>query len=501
MVTRTRYVPMWVKWACAGPLLSVLVAAAGLLAYITLFADGTPDYASPTPTRDREALLFVAVGDSFISGEGASRYLAGTNSPGNSCHRANTGYPYLVATVHSARLVNATCSGAVLADFWERQYPKSPASTYGGVPQVEAIISPRISPEETAQPGTVDVVLLSIGGNDAGFAEIVKACLNQNCLRYEPQWMRQLDALEPDLEVFYPRIREVSGSARVLVVTYPEPFVVGDCVQGLTEAESRFLLKRFLPRLNQLIAWESQIAGLEVVDTREAFAGARDCEPGVTRETAAMNTVDVGRFGGTPADITRGSFHPRELGHQLLAKAVLDHLSRPPTPDPLGCQPFGCPPGPPPHPPIPPPGGQDMPFPRGTACSGGTLSSGPSRYLKEGQTQVEITSTPGARVCYALAGERWRSEVAGEDGVVAINSEAVARAKNPALTVIHRAESAGWTQVTLLAPGHLLAPEAPWWQRLSGLMIAAILAAAGLALTPHALELALRRRGGGRAPH
>ncbi len=489
-------VARWVRWLCAVPLLVVLGGGAALVFYIVVLSDGTTAAASPSPTADPGAPLIVAVGDSFISGEGAKTYLAGTNNPGNSCHRANTGYPYLVATARQARLVNASCSGAVIRDFEEPQYPDSPDTTYGGLPQMEALAAPRITPDGPVEPGSIDVVLLSISGNDAGFGEVVRTCLNTNCLRYEPEWMARLETLQPQLAAFYPKIKDAAQGARVLVVPYPDPLVVGDCVRGLSTAEAEFLINRFLPRLNLLITFAAEQAGLEVVDSQDAFAGARNCEPGVTADGATMNTIDLGRAGNGPGDVVRGSFHPRELGHRLLAKVVLDHLQQPPTADPLGCQPFGCPPGPPPNPPIPPPGGDPIQFPPGIACGGDILQNGELKTVAADQDALEIAARADSTVCFSFAGQPWRTAQAAGDGTARIDVAQLARAEVPTLTVIQSTTPTQWTRDLYLPPAGVNPTDPAWWQQLSGLLLSVVLAAVALAIAPYVVEWVRRRRRG-----
>jgi hypothetical protein len=83
----------------------------------------------PTPVRNSAAPLLVALGDSFMSGEGAERYLPNTNIPDNRCHRATSSHPYLVAKQLGMRLVSAACSGATTQDFYLPQHKDSPIST------------------------------------------------------------------------------------------------------------------------------------------------------------------------------------------------------------------------------------------------------------------------------------------------------------------------------------------------------------------------------------
>ena len=212
----------------------------GLVSWLVLTVqDPGVDPAGPSPTDDVSRPLMVAIGDSFIAGEGAPPYLAGTSNKGNGCHRSNESYPYAVARELNYRLVNATCSGARtfhLTDVpdheAEAQHPSSPDDVWGGAPQLEALTHPRINPDEDVQPGEVSLVLLSIGGNDAGFGEIVTNCLRTDCARHERDTLRDVEAVEPRLAQTYAAVRRAAPNARVVVVLYPSPIVVSNCVLG-----------------------------------------------------------------------------------------------------------------------------------------------------------------------------------------------------------------------------------------------------------------------------
>lgn len=80
------------------------------VAYVFALPAGRDDN-DPSPVRDSAAPLMVALGDSFMSGEGAERYLPDTDVPADRCHRATSAHPYLVAKQLGMRLVSAACSG------------------------------------------------------------------------------------------------------------------------------------------------------------------------------------------------------------------------------------------------------------------------------------------------------------------------------------------------------------------------------------------------------
>jgi lysophospholipase L1-like esterase len=347
-----------------------VVAAALGLVYLFVLPAETDDN-DPTPVTAASAPLMIALGDSFMSGEGADRFLPDTNIPKNRCHRATTAHPYLVAQQLGMRLVAATCSGATTDDFYAAQHQGSPLTTYGGLPQLDALRTPRIAPDGAVEPGDPTVVLVGIGGNDADFGEIVKSCLDTDC---RPQLRARTAALDTEVqsklaEVYTDIRRLVPRGVRVLVMTYPQPAIDTGCVPGLTPAETRELTSNFLPRLNELIRFQASRPeiGFEVVEAENAFIGVRLCES----SDPAMNDIDVQAGGG--ASSPSGSIHPNEKGHRLLAGLVLAQLAQP-VPDQL---PTTAPPMPPPPGDVPP---SDVPpgdFPPGGGPPGEVPPAGP----------------------------------------------------------------------------------------------------------------------------
>ncbi len=206
----------WVK--VAGFLPMAIVVALGIFAFFHTLP--RTDYSSATPSADRSRPLMVALGDSFIAGEGAGYYLAGTNDEGrNTCHRANSAYPFLVAKNLDYRLVTAACSGAVTANITDLpQHKDSPDGVYGAEPQVQHLMSSALHDD----PNDVAVVVLSIGGNDAKFSDVVKSCLLHNCIPKTDDWMANLNKLAPKLYATYTAIGELVPNARKIVMTYPD---------------------------------------------------------------------------------------------------------------------------------------------------------------------------------------------------------------------------------------------------------------------------------------
>jgi hypothetical protein len=104
---------------------------------------------------------YVALGDSYSAGEGLYPYLAGTDvAGGDQCHRSQDAYgPLLDADRNLGTLTFAACSGAVTA------WLSAPNPRNGEPAQFDSLNA------------ATTTVTLTIGGNDAGFVEVLKACI------------------------------------------------------------------------------------------------------------------------------------------------------------------------------------------------------------------------------------------------------------------------------------------------------------------------------------
>lgn len=100
---------------------------------------------------------YVALGDSYSSGTGTRTYLA----DGTSCQRSVYAYPSLIAASTGYALTFRACSGATTSDV---------AAT-----QLSALSS------------TTAYVTISVGGNDAGFADVLTTCA-------QPAWLSNCGA-------------------------------------------------------------------------------------------------------------------------------------------------------------------------------------------------------------------------------------------------------------------------------------------------------------------
>ncbi|MFD7657866.1 SGNH/GDSL hydrolase family protein [Actinosynnema sp. NPDC059797] len=190
----------------------------------------------------------VALGDSYAAGLGAG----GESS--NSCRRSSAAHPALWAERNGATLVFAACSGATTADV-ERQVT-------------------RITPATT-------LVTLTVGGNDAGFADVMTTCTlgeDEGCVqRVEQAEAFVRDELPARLDALYGLVREQApDQARVVVLGYPRLFGGGSSL-CLMSKPKRDALDRAVDVIDEVVAARAGAAGFTYADVRDEFDGHGVC--------------------------------------------------------------------------------------------------------------------------------------------------------------------------------------------------------------------------------
>lgn len=166
-------------------------------------------------------LQYVAMGDSFSSGEGVEPYIDLTDSPFgatvdlNECHRSNSAYPGLLAneSTLNLNLVDfVACSGATTGGVRN-------GSQTGGVGQLNEYAQINSLTDET------DIVTATIGGNDAGFEEYLFGCQSY-CGPGSVVYDAVMDhisstAFKANLKDAYLEIVERAPNAQVYIGDYP----------------------------------------------------------------------------------------------------------------------------------------------------------------------------------------------------------------------------------------------------------------------------------------
>ncbi len=314
---------------------------AGIVLVAALFWASTPQTSSP-PELEADDIrpILVAIGDSYISGEGASSYYRGTNVRSgedqlrNECRRAPTAYPVVVAG-EEYNLVSAACSAARIRNIADQaQFAgEPPDNVVGGLAQLDHVDSLVAS-----TGGEVAAVLVSIGGNDANFSTIGTACIAPgDCTAVAQNWLDDLVGLETRLEGIYNVIGDHFGpDVPVAVVPYPSPIRRTGCSSSALNAAEHWFLAGYVGQLQSVIISAAESAGVHLIDVRESLADAelRICDPGAV----GVNFIDLNPVDGTipqtidPTNWFHNSLHPNPRGHERLAEVVSAQLPLGPNP-------------------------------------------------------------------------------------------------------------------------------------------------------------------------
>lgn len=281
----------------------------------------------------KSAKRIVVMGDSYSSGEGTGTYQH-QDSPNRKlrlCHRSSLHYGRYLTDGEPDLIA---CSGAVTEHF---RQPQLGVSGDQVPPQLVQLA-------QLNQHEPPDVVVLTIGGNDAGFAAQIAACAAPKCKELQAvNWNRLGQKLaeryaEVNAVINNPETLARRGGkvAQIVVVPYVDPLPLRSdpdrqCF-ALVDSEELALLKQFPRALNQTIASAvrtSRAAGVPIqVADRVANAFSPDhllCsdDPYIVVATAleALARRETDKEDGTA--LMQELMHPTVEGHQLIGLNLL----------------------------------------------------------------------------------------------------------------------------------------------------------------------------------
>lgn len=280
----------------------VLVAVTAVVALV--FLPVAPDaLAGDTET-------YVAMGDSYTAGPGIPHLVPHPLG----CWRSDGNYPHLVSQARGSLLRDASCSGATTTDL------AAPQPVPGGPnpPQLDAL-----DPE-------VGVVSLQIGGNDIGFAEIIRRCtavvpLGTPCQRFYTRGgtdviSRRITETGPKVGAVLAEARRRSPEARLFVLGYPSilPEARPGCWPSIPIAPGDVpYLREKHKELNAMLATQAEAAGATYVDLYGPSVGHDACQLPGTRWVEPLVPL-------SPA----AAYHPNALGMRRTADVLLGALAR-----------------------------------------------------------------------------------------------------------------------------------------------------------------------------
>ncbi len=222
------------------------------LATVTLSVGlaAAPAVVSPTAAVAAPSTDYVALGDSYSSGTGTNSY-----DLSSSCQRSSRAYPALWASQQgTASFTFAACAGATTSTVRNSQL--------GGL-----------------NAGT-DLVTITIGGNDAGFASTVLSCRlgsDSACfgaLNTAENYIRT--TLPAQLDGVYADIRARAPNARLVVLGYPRLYKTGFCLFAISDAR-RTRINAVADVLSTVTEGRVAAAGGTYLDARPAYAGHEIC--------------------------------------------------------------------------------------------------------------------------------------------------------------------------------------------------------------------------------
>ncbi|WP_162958844.1 SGNH/GDSL hydrolase family protein [Nocardia yunnanensis] len=252
---------------------------------------------------------YVALGDSFAAGVGIPTILD------QSCSRSDHNYAHLFAAQRGYSLTDVTCGGAT----------------------TDSVTSTQLS----AVTSDTGLVTLGIGGNDIGFTDIVKACVEAGTLgggsgtaigalatgsasgsaeallgcknKFAASMPTRLAQTSAKLTTLVVAIRTRAPQARIVLVGYPKilPDDASTCLgqQPVLPDDANWARDTVIGGLNTML--RSQ-AGTEYFSTFELYNGHDVCQPVANRW---VNGTKVENGDGMP-------FHPNQYGHAATAQQM-----------------------------------------------------------------------------------------------------------------------------------------------------------------------------------
>lgn len=254
-----------------------IVAATAVVAVIA---------AAPVASAATTTLHVVAMGDSYASGTGAGAYQAGTEGV---CWRSANSYSeqivsQLRADGRNVDFTNVACSGAASTDLY-KEFLNQP-------PQLDSL-----------RPNT-DVVFLTIGTNDIGYAAYGGLCVQADCSGAPTQAEEaKLPGMAANLAQLYKDIHARSPHAKIVQAAYGSQVTAGVnatgvpldpiCAPEVFSAQERVDGNQLASQLDKTLRDNARLALLSGIPTayvseytadssrpNPAFAGHSLCEAG-----------------------------------------------------------------------------------------------------------------------------------------------------------------------------------------------------------------------------
>lgn len=312
-------------------------------------------------------MTYLALGDSYASGEGARQYYGGTDNDQNRCHLSRASYPFLLGEqLNLPSTHSVACSGARIHNIAgpenqtldltdptrTNQYDYRTIDSELGIYLPGRGVQKNLLNAEGDMEFRQDIITVSVSGNDANFAAFLGECvLAGTCFETDAERASLIYGMNQQYRRLVDTYRELRKSTaeggRTYVIGYPDFIAYNQwCGLHVRLNSSEITLVRQLTRyLNEITRSAAYAAGVTYVDALEAFAGHKLCEqgnPAVHGVTINLNRatlrdieslLDTRKFAEL-AKFMQESYHPTRLGHSLLARSIDEQTMGLTLPDP-----------------------------------------------------------------------------------------------------------------------------------------------------------------------
>jgi lysophospholipase L1-like esterase len=305
-----RYRRGWLPWAAV--IAVVLATSACKVTSAAGPAQPARTAVTVSPAANATAGPVVALGDSYTAG--ALVPLDPHASP-SGCLRSAKAYPVLVAHALGARLIDVACTNAGVKEMTGAQ------PTYLGGTNPAQLTA--LKPDDA-------IVLLTLGGDDIGFLNVLQECMKLSVTHLSGSPCQAhytaggSDQLAANVTAEASRIAQVLAAiasraprARVVVVGYPDLFPQsGGCWPAvpLTNGDIAYL-RGIEIKANAMLAAAAASAGDTFVNTYAPTTGRDFCTSESVRDVEGL----------VPASLAL-PFHPNARGQAAMASAVLQAL-------------------------------------------------------------------------------------------------------------------------------------------------------------------------------
>jgi lysophospholipase L1-like esterase len=286
---------------------------------------------------------YVALGDSYSSGEGDGNFLAGTDTSTDHCHRSTNAYPELLNQGENLGFLDfVSCSGAITDDYFN-------ANNEGNNEPAQS----------QALSSNTKYVTLTFGGNDVGFSNVLAQCIYgkvgivvvraANCAKdtsLKTAAAQRVQALAGKGTAYTPSgvkihsiasvlqsIHQLAPNAKIYLADYPLLFgtnfttdcgvgtVIAQNVPGLGSVTVALKLNKAEitwlnsvgTSLDKVIKSAAAANGATFVDASPDFNSHRFCDTAASWFNYVSGTYD---YNTKQLNVDPGSFHPTPTGQQ-----------------------------------------------------------------------------------------------------------------------------------------------------------------------------------------